>query len=90
MSRIIGKDCENFVSYCYYPPIGQRSFGPMRAQLIHGSDYFSNANNNILSFAMIRCNIWKGIGISQKGKHKSRFIHLDTIDSDNRPWVWSY
>ena len=47
------KDCENFVSYCYYPPIGQRSFGPMRAQLIHGSDYFSNANNNILSFAMI-------------------------------------
>ena len=46
--------------------------------------------HEILSFAMIRCNIWKGIGISQKGKHKSRFIHLDTITSDNRPWVWSY
>ena len=28
------KECENFVSYCNYPPIGQRSFGPMRAQLI--------------------------------------------------------
>ena len=34
-----------FVSHCYYPPIGQRSFGPMRAQLIHGSDYFQNAND---------------------------------------------
>ena len=47
------EDCKKFVSYCYYPPIGQRSFGPMRAQLIHGSDYFVDANNNILSFAMI-------------------------------------
>ncbi len=47
------KDCEKFVSYCYYPPIGQRSFGPMRAQLIHGTDYFTKANKNILSFAMI-------------------------------------
>ena len=46
-------DCEKFVSYCYYPPIGQRSFGPMRAQLMHGSDYFNTANSNILSFAMI-------------------------------------
>ena len=47
------EDCEKFVSYCYYPPIGQRSFGPMRAQLIHGSGYFEKANENILSFAMI-------------------------------------
>ena len=47
------EDCEKFVSYCYYPPIGQRSFGPMRAQLIHGSNYFEKANENILSFAMI-------------------------------------
>ena len=46
-------DCEKFVSYCYYPPVGQRSFGPMRAQLIHGSNYFNKANENILSFAMI-------------------------------------
>jgi len=46
-------DCEKFVSYCYYSPIGQRSFGPMRAQLVHGSDYHNDANNNILSFAMI-------------------------------------
>ena len=46
-------DCEKFVSYCYYPPIGQRSFGPMRAQLIYGSEYFAAANKNVLSFAMI-------------------------------------
>ena len=47
------KQCEDFVSYCYYPPIGQRSFGPMRAQVIYGPDYYENANNQIISFAMI-------------------------------------
>ena len=47
------KDCEKFVSFCKYPPIGQRSFGPMRAQLVYGMDYFENANSNILCFAMI-------------------------------------
>ena len=47
------EDCEKFVSYCYYPPNGQRSFGPMRAQLIYGSDYFEEANKNIISMAMI-------------------------------------
>ena len=47
------EDCEKFVSYCYYPPNGQRSFGPMRAQLVHGSNYFNRANENIVSFAMI-------------------------------------
>ena len=46
------KQCEEFVSYCYYPPIGQRSFGPMRAQLNYGSDYYEKANN-IISLAMI-------------------------------------
>jgi len=47
------KECEDFVSYCYYPPIGQRSFGPMRAQLIYGYDYYEKANDNVMSFAMI-------------------------------------
>jgi len=31
-----------------------------------------------------------GIGISQKGDHNSRFIHLDNLTGDTRPWVWSY
>ena len=47
------EECEKFVSYCNYPPIGQRSFGPMRAQLSYGLDYFDKANNQILSLAMI-------------------------------------
>ena len=47
------KQCEDFVSYCNYPPIGQRSFGPMRAQIVYGSDYYEKANNNVLSMAMI-------------------------------------
>jgi 4-hydroxy-2-oxoheptanedioate aldolase len=47
------KECENFVSYCYYPPLGQRSFGPMRAQLIYGQDYYQKANEAIITMAMI-------------------------------------
>lgn len=31
-----------------------------------------------------------GIGVSQRGDHAARFIHLDTIVSDMRPWLWSY
>ena len=50
------EDCEKFVSYCYYPPIGQRSFGPMRAQVAYGSDYYQHANKNIVSLAMIETN----------------------------------
>jgi 4-hydroxy-2-oxoheptanedioate aldolase len=45
--------CERFVSYCYYPPLGQRSFGPMRAQLVYGSDYLKDANSQIITLAMI-------------------------------------
>ena len=47
------EECERFVSYCYYPPLGQRSFGPMRAQLVYGSDYIQNANSQIITLAMI-------------------------------------
>ena len=47
------EDCEKFVSYCYYPPFGQRSFGPMRAQVAYGADYHQQANKNIVSLAMV-------------------------------------
>lgn len=33
---------------------------------------------------------FKGIGIKQHGPHESRFIHLDMVESNLRPWVWSY
>lgn len=46
-------ECEKFVSYCNYPPLGQRSFGPMRAQLIYGNNYYNIANKNIVTLAMI-------------------------------------
>lgn len=34
-----------------------------------------------------------GIGVSQRGQHEKRFIHLDDMDNSGehpRPWVWSY
>jgi uncharacterized protein YcbK (DUF882 family) len=31
-----------------------------------------------------------GIGINQKGKHKNRFIHIDTLKTSNRPAIWTY
>jgi len=33
---------------------------------------------------------FKGVGISQKGDHKARFIHVDNKIEGTRPWVWSY
>jgi len=33
---------------------------------------------------------FSGIGVSQKGNHGARFLHLDTLSGSNRPWVWSY
>ena len=47
------EECEKFISYCFYPPLGQRSFGPMRSILHYGADYHSKANANIMTFAMI-------------------------------------
>ena len=42
-----------FVSYLRYPPLGQRSFGPTRANLSAGANYAGEANDEILGFAMI-------------------------------------
>jgi zinc D-Ala-D-Ala carboxypeptidase len=36
---------------------------------------------------------FKGIGISQRGAHNKRFIHLDMLNNgpnSPRPWIWSY
>ena len=45
--------CEAFVGACRYPPHGYRSFGPTRALLYGGADYPQNANQTVLSIAMI-------------------------------------
>lgn len=47
------EECEALVSVCNYAPKGTRSFGPVRANVVHGADYYKHANDNILSFAMI-------------------------------------
>lgn len=39
------EEAERFVSACKYPPIGERSFGPLRASLVTDSDYPSYAND---------------------------------------------
>ena len=49
------EEARQFVGACYYPPHdpGYRSFGPPRGMLYGGPDYFTHANDTILSFAMI-------------------------------------
>src|SRR5438067_3851662 len=44
---------EAFVDACRYPPRGSRSFGPNRAVLYGGADYWRHANEEILLFAMV-------------------------------------
>ncbi len=42
-----------FVSYMRYPPLGQRSFGPTRANLSQGPGIAAEANGEVLALAMI-------------------------------------
>lgn len=46
-------ECEAFVGACRYPPLGYRSLGPTRANLVMGADYAKFANNHILTMAMV-------------------------------------
>lgn len=41
------------VSHMRYPPLGTRSFGPIRATVAHGPGYAATANARVLAFAMI-------------------------------------
>ena len=50
------EDALRFVSFMKYPPVGTRSWGPMRAAELAGTDlmsYFEAANEHVLAFAMI-------------------------------------
>ncbi|HET9823446.1 MAG TPA: aldolase/citrate lyase family protein, partial [Burkholderiaceae bacterium] len=47
------EDAERLASYARYAPRGGRSFGPVRAGLVHGADYATAANDNVVVFAMI-------------------------------------
>ena len=41
------------VSACYYPPLGQRSCGPMRPAMVTGIEYLATANDQIACIPMI-------------------------------------
>lgn len=47
------EEAERLVAACRYPPLGGRSFGPIRASLYAGADYPAHANNTVAVFAMI-------------------------------------
>tara|TARA_E500000075_G_C6826541_1_gene238111 strand:- start:183 stop:701 length:519 start_codon:yes stop_codon:yes gene_type:complete len=46
-------DAISFVGATRYAPVGHRSSGPTRALMIHGPSYHDEANEKIISFAMI-------------------------------------
>ena len=53
----------------------------------------SGADAHRLLTLALQQGFFTGIGISQKGAHRSRFLHLDTIvpgPGRPRPTVWSY
>jgi len=47
------KECEALVAACRYPPLGYRSFGPVRATWYGGADYWKSANDTVITMAMI-------------------------------------
>src|SRR5437764_4585820 len=55
---------EAFVDACRYPPRGSRSFGPNRAVLYGGADYWRHANEEILLFAMVET--LEGLAVLEK------------------------
>lgn len=44
---------EAFVGACRYPPRGYRSYGPIRAAVYAGDDYFARANDEVVALALI-------------------------------------
>ena len=46
-------DARAFVNYASYPPMGGRSYGPIRAKVYGGDDYPAKANTEIVRMAMI-------------------------------------
>jgi 4-hydroxy-2-oxoheptanedioate aldolase len=47
------EDAQKLVAWTHYAPRGVRSFGPVRALLYSGPDYPQQANDTIVTFAMI-------------------------------------
>jgi 4-hydroxy-2-oxoheptanedioate aldolase len=47
------EDAQKLVAWTNYAPKGTRSYGPVRATLYGGADYFAHANETVVRFAMI-------------------------------------
>lgn len=47
------EDAQELVRCCRYPPEGARSYGPLRATLVHGASYAEDANRTITVLAMV-------------------------------------
>lgn len=47
------EECAQFVGAMKYAPEGYRSSGPVRAGIIHGPRYHDEANDSLVSFAMV-------------------------------------
>ncbi|QDT36209.1 HpcH/HpaI aldolase family protein [Stratiformator vulcanicus] len=46
-------EAARFASACRYAPRGSRSYGPVRAATVYGADYWKQANDQVVSLAMI-------------------------------------
>jgi 4-hydroxy-2-oxoheptanedioate aldolase len=46
-------EAEKFVNACFYPPVGYRSYGPLRANLPARPTYLQDYKNDIVTFAQI-------------------------------------
>jgi 4-hydroxy-2-oxoheptanedioate aldolase len=46
-------DAEKLVNSCYYPPIGNRSYGPLRANMPARTTYMQDYKDDIITFAQI-------------------------------------
>jgi 4-hydroxy-2-oxoheptanedioate aldolase len=46
-------EAEAFADACRYPPHGYRSYGPIRAAVYAGDDYFTRANDEVVALALI-------------------------------------
>ena len=67
------QEAEEFVSYMRYPPLGNRSFGPTRQNIVQGSDYYKTANENVLCIAMIET--------AEAMKNLEEIISTDGLDA---------
>ncbi|MAV46685.1 MAG: 2,4-dihydroxyhept-2-ene-1,7-dioic acid aldolase [Alphaproteobacteria bacterium TMED89] len=68
-----GNDARMFAHYASYPPLGTRSFGPVRASIYGGADYTDKANDEIIRMAMVE---------TKEGLEKvDEIVNTDGIDA---------